>query len=271
MKARFILPLLTATLIFTGAILPAAEPDKLWNENPKDLKEGPAAWADVDVAYRACAAQVGKNQSPLDIFKAQAVGATFQPLVFVDKAPALELLNTDHVLEVEYGSGSTVRTGPQPTDIYVLKQWHLHVPSEHHIEGKQYSGELHLVHQNSIGENLVVAVFLDETLPPVKNLTRVVQNFPRSKGSVPAGSIVPPVTSFLPATRSFYRYFGSLTTPPCTEGVQWFVMTQPVGIEPASLKTLHALVSTFREHHGYPDNNRPTTAQNGRTVLRSKP
>ncbi len=271
MKSKFLLPFLTATLTFTSAILTGAEPGKPWNHNPKDLKLGPAAWADVDQAYRTCAAQVGTKQSPVDIVTAETAGATFQPLVFVDKAPALELLNTDHVLEVEYGEGSTVRAGSQPTDLYSLKQWHLHVPSEHTINGRQYSAELHLVHQNSIGENLVVGVFLDEKLPPVKNLTRVIANFPHSKGSVPAGAIVPSVTSLLPAARSFYRYAGSLTTPPCTEGVQWFVMTQPVGIEPASLKTLHDLVSAFSDYHGYPNNNRPTTALNGRTVLRSQP
>jgi len=252
-------------------VLAGAEPSQSWNHNPGDLKRGPAAWAEVDTPYRTCAADVGQKQSPVDIVAAKTIGAAFQPLVFTDRAPALALENTDHVLEVEYAEGSTVKAGPQPTDSYVLKQWHFHVPSEHRIDGREYAAELHLVHQNSIAEVLVVAILMDEKLPPRANLDRVIQGFPRRKSSVPVTSGVPSIASLLPARQSFYRYAGSLTTPACAEGVQWFVMRNPVGITPSNVKTLHGLVSEFTGYEGYPNNNRPVAVLNGRTIFRSLP
>jgi len=254
-----------------AALLLGADPGPSWNHNPADLKRGPAVWANVDPLYRTCGAETGKKQSPVDIVTARTIGAAFQPLVFTDKGAALALENTDHVLEVEYAEGSTVTTGSQPTDSWVLKQWHLHVPSEHRIDGRQYAAELHLVHQNSIGEVLVVAVLMDDKMPPKANLDRVIQGFPRKKSAVPVTSGVPSIASLLPVRRDFYRYAGSLTTPACTEGVQWFVMTNPVGITKANVKTLHGLVGEFTGYEGYPDNNRPDVPLNGRTILRSLP
>jgi carbonic anhydrase len=235
------------------------------------LKRGPGSWAEFDTSYRMCAAEVGKKQSPVNIVTAQTIGAAFQPLVFTGKAPALALVNTDHAVEVEYAEGNTVKTGSQPTDLYALKQWHLHVPSEHRIDGREYAAELHLVYQNSVGEVLVVALLMDEKLAPSANLDRVIQSFPRRKGSVPGGSGVPSLDSLLPARRNFYRYAGSFTTPACAEGVEWFVMANAVGITPSNVKTLHGLVGAFTGYDGYPNNNRPPAGLNGRTILRSLP
>lgn len=266
MKLNAIALLLAAALFLTGA-----DPGQPWNHNPKDPKLGPAAWAAVDTAYANCAADVGRKQSPVNIVTSQTTRATFDPLVFTENGRTLTLQNTDHVLEVEYAGGATLKAGSQPTDSYVLQQWHLHVPSEHRIDGKEYSAELHLVYRNSIGELSVVGVFMDEKLPPKANLDPVIRNFPRRKGSVPFTSGAPSVMSLLPANRTFYRYEGSLTTPPCSESVKWFVMANPVGITPANLGTLHSLVSAFTDYHGYPDNNRPPVALNGRKILKSLP
>lgn len=254
-----------------AGILAGAELSQSWNHNPSDVERGPDAWAKVDASYRGCAAEVEKKQSPVNIVTTQTTGASFQPLTFDEKAPALNLENTDHVLEVNFGQGSTVRVGSQPTDLYSLSQWHLHVPSEHRIDGREYAAELHLVHQNSVGQVMVVAIFMDETIPPKANLDPVIQSFPRRKGSAPVPAGVPAVEALLPDAHDFYRYAGSLTTPACTEGVQWFVMRNPVGIKPSNVKTLHSLVSGFTGYAGFPNNNRPTVALNGRTILRSLP
>jgi carbonic anhydrase len=74
----------------------------------------------------------------------------------------------------------------------------------------------------------------------------------------------------LPFHRRFYRYEGSLTTPACSESVQWFLMRDPVPITPEALAKLHSLISLFPNYGGYPNNNRPIADQNGRSVLTSK-
>ncbi len=207
-------------------------------------------------------------QSPINIVPDKAFAAIFLPPVFNYKATPLTIENTGHYIEVPYESGSSLQLGPQPTDTYPLVQFHFHAPSEHTLNGIQYAAELHLVHTNSVGETTVIGVLLSSSALGLPIFDTIMANAPISPGEVELSEEVN-VSDLLPVGRGFYRYAGSLTTPACTEGVQWFLLKTPVPITPGALAKLHLLISLFPNYGGYPNNNRPVTDQNGRTVLKT--
>jgi carbonic anhydrase len=137
-----------------------------------------------------------------------------------------EIFNNGHTIEVETeGANSLVLDGV----VYELSQFHFHTPSEHRVLGFGYDMEMHLVHTSAPGTNAVVAVFLARgtSSGPLAPVFAALPNELNVKEPLPA--LFNPAT-FLPRSSAHYRYVGSLTTPPCTEGVQWVVMTDPVTI-----------------------------------------
>ena len=167
-----------------------------------------------------------------------------------------------------YHPNSNLNVGSQPTDVYRLVQFHFHAPSEHTINGVQYDAELHLVHTNDIGETAVIGVLLTSSAEGLPILDTIMANSPTSPGESELDKEVN-VLDLMPFRKGFYRYAGSLTTPACSESVQWFLLQDPVPITPSAVAKLHSLISMFPKYGGYANNNRPITNLNGRPVLKS--
>jgi carbonic anhydrase len=257
---------MTAVLTFSGLVWGQA-----WNHDPTS-PIGPLHWGTVAPSDATCGTittgEVGMKQSPVNIVLANAVNAFFSPLSFNYKPTPLTIENTGHYVEVPYGHNSKFAVGSQPTDVYQLVQFHFHAPSEHTINGVRYDAELHLVHTNDIGETAVVGVLLSSSVAGSPIFDTIMAYSPTAPGENELSQEVN-VLDLLPLNKGFYRYEGSLTTPACSESVQWYLMQNPVPISPSALARLHSLISMFPNYDGYPNNNRPVADQNGRTVLKS--
>jgi carbonic anhydrase len=265
-RMKTLFAVVIAALTFSGVAKAQA-----WNHNPASAI-GPLNWGAVTPSFATCGdistGAVGMMQSPIDIVPGNAVAANFVPPLFNYKQTPLKIENTGHYIEVPYDPTSYLYVGLQPTDAYQLAQFHFHAPSEHTLNGVRYDAELHLVHTNAIGETAVIGVLLSSSVAGLPIFDTIMANAPTSPGEVELSEDVN-VSDLLPVLRGFYRYAGSLTTPACTEGVQWFLLKNPVPITPKALAKLHSLISMFPNYGGFPNNNRPVTNLNGRTVLKT--
>ena len=245
---------------------------QVWNHDPAS-SIGPLHWGAVAPSDANCGdlttGEVGMKQSPIDIVSDNAPAARFAPpLSFKYKPTPLKIENTGHYVEVPYDHASYLSIGLQPTDVYQLEQFHFHAPSEHTINGVPYDAELHLVHRNPIGELAVIGVLLSSSPAGLPIFDTIMLHSPLSPGEIELSEEVN-VSDLLPDRTGFYRYAGSLTTPACSESVQWFLLKNPVLITPSALANLHNLIGLFPNYGGYSNNNRPIAKQNGRTVLKS--
>src|SRR6185295_13578465 len=184
---------------------------------------GPAEWAELDQTFASC--QLGKVQSPIDIRGAKAADL---PAIKFDYKPApLKVIDNGHTIQVNYAPGSTIDVGGTR---YELVQFHFHKPSEEKIDGKAHAMVAHLVHKNAEGKLAVVAVLLDQG-GGSEVIDAVWKNLPKEKEKeVAAAGTTIDVAKLLPENRGYYTFEGSLTTPPCSEGVKWFVLKTPVKI-----------------------------------------
>lgn len=214
--------------------------------------EGPDKWGDLDAASRVCS--IGSQQSPVDI--GGTIDATLPPLEINWAGRADTIANNGHTIQLTCGDGSTL-TGPGGS--YKLLQFHFHRPSEHRIGGKSFAMEAHFVHVNATGGLAVVGVLMATGNPnPVFN--RIVSTMPASAGApVKADPAIDP-NGMLPARRAYYRYSGSLTTPPCSEIVDWLLLTDPIQVAEADVARFAAI---------YPLNARPAQKTDRRFILRS--
>lgn len=211
---------------------------------------GPAAWTKLKQEFASCA---GKNQSPINV--AGTIDAQLKPVAFNYKAGGTEVVNNGHTIQVNYEPGNGISMdGTQ----FELKQFHFHSPSENQINGKSFPLEGHLVHADKDGNLAVVAVMFDlgAANPAVGAAWG---QMPKAEGKAALPAKVS-ASSLLPADRDYFRYNGSLTTPPCSEGVRWVVMKKPMTISKEQLEA-------FKTTLGF-DNNRPVQAVNARPVLR---
>ncbi len=213
---------------------------------------GPAKWGDLDAANKVCS--IGSQQSPINI------GATVK-----SQLPALEInwaksadtiINNGHTIQLNFAEGSTMTLG----DVrYKLLQMHFHRPSEHLIRGKNFPMEAHFVHRAESGALAVVGVLM-ATGKPSAAFSQIVSTMPASEGpAVKADPRINPNT-LLPAKHGYYRYSGSLTTPPCAEIVEWLLLTDPIQVAEADVSSFAKL---------YPMNARPVQKDNRRYVLQS--
>ncbi len=216
--------------------------------------EGPSHWGELSPEFAAC--KTGHRQSPVNIAGAQS--ADLPAIQFDYKPSALHIINNGHTIEINYAPGSFIKIGDKR---YELKQFHFHHPSEETINGKRFPMELHLVHSDAAGNLAVVSVLLEEGSANalIETLWGVA---PKTAGPEKKDdSLQINVTDLLPANRGYFTFSGSLTTPPCTEGVSWFVLETPVMISSKQVATFAKI---------YPYDERPTQSLNGRTVLESK-
>jgi carbonic anhydrase len=235
-------------LLMPGAALFSADGAPHWEYSGK---AGPENWAKLSPEYGACA---GKNQSPINL--TGFIQAELKPIVFNYQGGSAEILNNGHTVQVNAQPGSSILVDSIQFD---LKQYHFHAPSENLIDGKSFPLEVHLVHADKNGNLAVVAVMFAEGAAN-KALEKAWAKMPKKEGdklSLPAG--VSPL-DILPPNRDYYRFNGSLTTPPCSEGVRWLVMKQAIS---ASKEQIGEFAHVM--HH---PNNRPVQAVNARPVLK---
>jgi carbonic anhydrase len=247
-----------------------------WSHNP-DVQNGPLHWGNVTASYATCGnaplglptiVPVGMAQTPVNIVTANTVLAVLPELDFGYNTTPFDVENTGHVVEVLYNAGSSIRLGRSVTDTYQLLQFHFHAPSEHTIDGKQYDAELHLVHQNILGQLAVVGVLLSMSdTAPSSIFDDILMTAPMTVGSGSREGVSLNANALLPVDPDYFTYAGSLTTPPCSEGVRWFVMQTPVAVSPYVIKQLHLIASQFPGYNGFANNNRPVTPLNTRTIL----
>ena len=199
--------------------------------SPKDLREhwdylgveGPSHWGMLSKEYRTC--EAGNRQSPINITMTHH-GDHQHKLVFHYQTSQLHEMNNGHTIQVSHVSGCRVDLNDHK---YKLRQFHFHAPSEHHIEGQAFPMEMHLVHQDESGHVLVIAAMMktDATQPVLSKLWKWLPEQTEQEVSIP---LELRLTDILPTNTNHYAYSGSLTTPPCTEGVQWIVLKEPIHI-----------------------------------------
>jgi carbonic anhydrase len=222
--------------------------------------DGPATWGTLSPDFAACGA--GKRQSPVDLVGAKPARlaqllTSFRPaeLRVVHHEHMADVVNTGHSVQVNAAGGDTITVGEER---FVLLQYHFHSPSEHHVEGRAFPAEMHLVHKAADGRLAVIGVLFEEGAANPA-LEPIWANLPASKG---VESHLPHLTvdadDLLPVSRASYRYEGSLTTPPCSEGVTWIVMRAPVTMSSEQLARLRGVLAA---------NNRPVQPLNGRPVV----
>ncbi len=215
---------------------------------------GPEHWGDL--IHKNCKCKLGDMQSPIGISITQK--AKLDSINFHYYATPLKIINNGHTMQINYGCGSSISIGNKK---YELIQFHFHCPSEHKIHGKSYDMEAHLVHKGAHGELAVIAVFMEEGKENdfIKTLW---DNFPKEQGKeythtdlkINANQILPKNTA------AYYTYHGSLTTPPCSEIVNWFVLKTPIQVSKAELEKF---ASIFKRDA------RPIQPQHGRIVKES--
>jgi carbonic anhydrase len=220
---------------------------------------GAEHWGDLDPEYAACNA--GKEQSPIDIRNAEHVDLPALRFEY-RSGPLKYLINNGYTIRVNYhdapGGGNFLIAGGQR---YQLKQFHFHRPSEEYVQGKPYDMVVHLMHESSDGKVAGVAVLLKAGRANA-TIQRIWEHMPKTRGKEEeiAGVEVDPA-GLLPSDTAYYTYVGSLTAPPCSEGVTWFVVKTPVEISPEQINAFAEL---------YPHDVRPVQPLNGRVVKESR-
>lgn len=223
-------------------------------------ESGPANWAMLAPVYALCGE--GKSQSPINIVKSDAkAGASWK---FDYKTTSLriahnehmdDIIDNGHTIQVTVDEGSTFTFGDKSFD---LKQFHFHTPSEHTIDGQHAPMEMHMVHQSTDGSLAVVAILFKEGKKSNENFAKIIANLPNAKGeNKHITDVNLELKVHMPADNYAYHYIGSLTTPPCSEGVQWMVLRDP-------LELTADQIAEFSKRIG--PNNRPTQLINERTV-----
>ncbi len=183
--------------------------------------EGPEHWSMLTPKYMTC--ETGRQQSPINITMAHH-GHHAETLEFHYQTSELHELNNGHTIQVSHTSGCNVDLNNRT---YALRQFHFHEPSEHHIEGHAFPMEMHLVHQDEHGHILVIAVMLKIGADkPV--LGKLWKWLPAQLGQEVSVPLNLSIADILPKNTRHFSYSGSLTTPPCTEGVQWIVLEEPI-------------------------------------------
>jgi carbonic anhydrase len=213
---------------------------------------GPANWSKINDGWAKCGS--GNRQSPIDL--RDGIKVNLEQINFDYHPSSFNEVNNGHTIQVQVGGGNFITVGNQT---YELQQFHFHRPSEERINGKGTEMVMHLVHKSADGKVAIVAVLLERGQPHGLMQT-IWDNLPLEKNEVVAPSIVIDPSDALPEKREYFTYMGSLTEPPCTEGVLWMVFKQPRQASPAQM----ALFSRL-----YPLNARPVQSTAGRMIKES--
>jgi carbonic anhydrase len=214
---------------------------------------GPEKWGSLKSDNRLCS--FGQRQSPIDI--RDGIKVELEPIQFDYRATQFRVIDNGHTVQVNLEPGNSIVIGSRRYD---LLQFHFHRPSEERINSRQFDMVAHLVHKDVQGRLAVVAVLMEQG--PSHPMVQLVWNsLPLEKNTEQYAPVMLDMTRMLPERREYYTYMGSLTTPPCSEGVLWLVMKQPASMSPEQIGIFSRL---------YPMNARPIQSTAGRLIKESQ-
>ena len=211
----------------------------------------PEHWGSLNPAYVLC--DKGANQSPVDL--TNFTEAELEPIHFNYTGLVTEVAHNGHAIQAKYTAGSTIKVNGKT---FTLKHINFHAPSEHMINGGQVPIEVHFVHADIDGNFAVIAVMYTLGSEHAE-LKKIWQQMPVEAGKKVGMASQVRAGHLMPENKEYYRFNGSLTTPPCTEGVLWLVMKNPVPVSEAQIKQL----ANVLKH----PNNRPVQPLNARPIL----
>lgn len=213
---------------------------------------GPERWGQLKPEFNACA--IGQRQTPIHIQETQTLQGPAEPLQFAYRPSGGSVVNNGHTIQVDLEGDNTLTVRGST---YRLLQFHFHHPSEEKVNHKGFAMVAHLVHRNEQGQLAVVAVLIDpgEASPLIQKVWTHMPLDVNDRVRLPDGLI--DMTELLPQDQRYYQFMGSLTTPPCTEGVLWMVLKQPMTVSREQMRLFAQL---------YPMNARPIQPVNGRVV-----
>lgn len=215
--------------------------------------EGPEHWGELAPEFATCSK--GKAQTPIDI-KNEVHATGLEAIKFNYATDASEILNNGHTVQANIAAGSSITIDGVE---FQLKQFHFHTPSENNVHGKSYPMELHLVHADKDGNLAVVGVMIEEGKEN-EALAQLWKQMPQHADEKHALKAKVNPVALLPKDQHYYRFDGSLTTPPCSEGVRWLVLK---GTLTASRAQIESFAKVVHEHH----NARPLQPVNARVVV----
>jgi carbonic anhydrase len=246
MKKTFI-PILLATMLSSTTAI--AEGVAHWGYSGE---AGPDHWAELSKEFSTCGS--GKNQSPVNL--TGMIEGDLPKMAVNYKPGGTEVVNNRHTIQVNYAPGSTITVAGKT---FELKQFHFHSPSENNIEGHSYPMEAHFVHADKDGNLAVIAVMFKVGKQNAE-LEKAWEFMPHEAGASHELHNQVNAKVLLPHSSDYYRFNGSLTTPPCTEWVNWFVMKY---YDTASQQQIDKFIHAM--HH---DNNRPLQPLNARLLIK---
>ena len=212
---------------------------------------GPEHWGSLDPGYTTCSQ--GKNQSPINLDR--MIEGELAPITVAYNPGGEAVLNNGHTIQVNYKAGSTLTIDGHQ---FELKQFHFHAPSENTIKNKSFPMEAHFVHADKDGNLAVIALMFEEGAANPE-IEKAWAQMPHEAGSTEQLKNIVDGAALLPSGKDYYRFNGSLTTPPCSEGVWWVVLKDSVTASAEQIeKFSHAM------HH---PNNRPVQPVNSRLVV----
>jgi len=254
---RFTRAMIAAFILAIVTMMTLGAQAKHWGYADSAEAVGPAKWGTLP-GNEACA--TGRQQTPINLVAGVAKPQDLPNLVFAYKPSSLSMTNNGHTVQMTYAAGSTLgRAGSAATS--TLAQFHFHAPSEHTVDGVSYPMEIHLVHVDAGGKPAAVVGVFVKAGAAHAGLAKAFQNLPAKSGgtSAPAGVMID-AGALLPADKTFFTYTGSLTTPPCTEGLTWYVLKAPIEMSPAQMAAFTTL-----DHLAH--TNRPIQSLGGRVLL----
>ncbi len=223
----------------------APEPAEATREEPADAnghevhwsyhaEAAPDRWGALDPSFATC--DSGVQQSPIDL--ANAIPAESGRLATDWRPTDAVVANNGHTIQVDVEPGSSIELEGRR---FSLLQFHFHLPSEHTVEGESHPMEVHFVHQADEGDLAVIGVFMDvgEAHAGIEDVWGAIPD--ADEAPAPLAQVDP--NAFLPEGRGYFRYAGSLTTPPCSEVVSWVVMTEPIAVSQPQIDAFSALFS----------------------------
>jgi len=252
MKKVFAAPVLLA-LTISSAVASESQAGKHLGHGHWSYDGHTAAehWGNLHPEYATC--KHGQAQSPINIEHHAVADAELHPIAFEYAESAAKVANNGHTVQVDFDAAGHIKLGE---NAYKLHQFHFHTPSEEQVNGEHYPMVAHMVHRSEEGELAVVAVLFEEG-EKHEALDRVFAAMPDEHHAKAELDDEFHPLHLLPEEQDYYHYIGSLTTPPCTEGVRWHVLKQPVEVSAEQIAAFKAL---------YPMNARPVQPLNGRTV-----
>nr|WP_172689120.1 MULTISPECIES: carbonic anhydrase [Enterobacter cloacae complex]AQZ19776.1 carbonic anhydrase [Enterobacter asburiae]QCO95730.1 carbonic anhydrase [Enterobacter cloacae] len=244
MKGKLMLGIMLATCFSVGA----TEHSQHWGY---EGQESPEHWGKLSPDFALC--ETGKNQSPVNIQGALKTHHSKPVLVF--EQGKQQIINNGHTIQINLSEGNTLRLDD---DIFALQQFHFHAPSENEIDGKQFPLEGHFVYKDKKGSLAVLALMFNEGKANPQ-LTKAWQQMPAKVNQAAILTQPVDINALLPENVGVYRFSGSLTTPPCSEGVIWMVLEQPVSASAEQIRQFRSVLQ-----HA---NNRPVQPLNGRVII----